>query len=407
LTKAVLVKLIGTVGFVLVYTFYYDGGDTTAYFQGAKVITNLYAQNPQVATSILLGDLSPENYSLFNYQTGYPPYYMWRDPHTFSVCRYSVPFVFLSFKTFMGASILLSMLTFIAIWRFYLLLVKLYPHLSKEMAIAVLFIPSVVFWGSGIMKDTYAFGALCLFLVVFYNLFVERRKLVINILLILVTINFMMNVKPYILYTLIPGALTWLSFNRIAAIKNIVLKIMLGPVLLGFGGIAAFFVLSNMSDLFGKFSMDKAIDQAKVQQEDLKRDVYGENSFDIGEIDGSIGGLVSLAPKAINAALFRPYLFEARSAMIFITGVENTLFLLLTLYIFFKGKFFGVFYHIRKDPYLIFAVSFTILFAFMVGISTANFGAMVRYKIPFMPFFLSALLIIRSRLMTNKSNITK
>jgi len=46
---------------------------------------------------------------------------------------------------------------------------------------------------------------------------------------------------------------------------------------------------------------------------------------------------------------------------------------------------------------VVFSLVFSIMFAFMVGLTTANFGALVRYKIPLIPFFLSALFIIISR----------
>jgi hypothetical protein len=37
---------------------------------------------------------------------------------------------------------------------------------------------------------------------------------------------------------------------------------------------------------------------------------------------------------------------------------------------------------------------FSIVFAFAIGISTFNFGSLVRYKIPIYPFFLSMLFVL-------------
>jgi hypothetical protein len=47
-----------------------------------------------------------------------------------------------------------------------------------------------------------------------------------------------------------------------------------------------------------------------------------------------------------------------------------------------------------NKPILLFCFAFAISFAFAVGISTYNFGSLVRYKIPMMPFFISALFIM-------------
>jgi large-conductance mechanosensitive channel len=43
---------------------------------------------------------------------------------------------------------------------------------------------------------------------------------------------------------------------------------------------------------------------------------------------------------------------------------------------------------------VIFSLVFAFSFAFFVGISTANFGALVRYKIPLIPFLMASLFII-------------
>ena len=60
----------------------------------------------------------------------------------------------------------------------------------------------------------------------------------------------------------------------------------------------------------------------------------------------------------------------------------------------FKIGLLRFFRYIFKDPYLIFSLVFTLTLAFGVGLSTANFGALVRYKIPFAPFFASMFFII-------------
>ncbi|MBA3900873.1 MAG: hypothetical protein H0X62_11805 [Bacteroidetes bacterium] len=390
-------KVVGAILFALVYTFYYDGGDTTNYFLGSKAIINLFYNYPADALSILFGNLSPENFSLFDGTTGYPPHYMWKDAHTFSVCRYSVPFVFLSFNSFIGATVLLSAVSFIGIWKLFLLLIKLYPQLQKQFAISLLFVPSVVFWGSGLLKDTYSFGAVCLFVATFYGFFFEKKKLFINGLGLFFAIFFLATIKPYILYSLLPGVMIWLSFKQIKAIQSTFVKVIIGPAFIAIAMGLAFFTLTRMDDSFGKYSMDNAVNQAQVMQEDLKREVYGTNSFDIGTLDGTLINMVSKAPVAINAALFRPYIFEARSAMLFISGLENLVLLAFSLWVLFKVGLFRSISLIKNDPFLIFALSFTLIFAFMVGVSTANFGALVRYKIPFVPFYLSVLIVILNK----------
>jgi hypothetical protein len=47
-----------------------------------------------------------------------------------------------------------------------------------------------------------------------------------------------------------------------------------------------------------------------------------------------------------------------------------------------------------KDNLLIFCIVFALIFSLAVGITSGNFGTLMRYKIPMMPFYYSALAII-------------
>jgi len=49
---------------------------------------------------------------------------------------------------------------------------------------------------------------------------------------------------------------------------------------------------------------------------------------------------------------------------------------------------------INKDPTIQFCLIFSLVFAFAVGISSFNFGALSRYKIPCLPFYALALILI-------------
>jgi hypothetical protein len=81
-----------------------------------------------------------------------------------------------------------------------------------------------------------------------------------------------------------------------------------------------------------------------------------------------------------------------------ISALENTFLILLTLRIFFKAGPINFFSLIFKEPLLIFSFVFAIFFSFSVGLTTANFGALVRYKIPALPFYLCTLFILEKKI---------
>ena len=114
----------------------------------------------------------------------------------------------------------------------------------------------------------------------------------------------------------------------------------------------------------------------------------GDGGYDIGLPDGTWQSMVKLMPAAINVSLFRPYIWEVRNPLMLLSAIESTIILFLAIRVFRKRKWKQK----LKDPFLVFCLGFTLLFAFAVGVSTFNFGTLMRYKIPMMPF-LSLLLL--------------
>jgi hypothetical protein len=143
-----------------------------------------------------------------------------------------------------------------------------------------------------------------------------------------------------------------------------------------------------------KFSIDRALETAAETNYDLKQDYYGGSSFDIGDFDGTVQGMFKLFFPAVNAGLFRPYIWEGRSVVLLLAGLENFFLLAFTLYILYRTKIIGAFKIISQNSLILFCVIFSILFAFMIGLTTSNFGALVRFKIPLLPFLVSSLFMI-------------
>jgi hypothetical protein len=169
---------------------------------------------------------------------------------------------------------------------------------------------------------------------------------------------------------------------------------MFTPTLLFIGITTGFFAVDIMGDYLGKYSMEKVIFTASNAQQDLKQSYYNGNSFDIGNYEPSIPGLLSVAHKAIFAALFRPTFLDVRNVVMGICAIENTFIMIFCLYLLIKLRVYKFFSIITAHPLLMFSLIFALFFAFSVGVSISNFGALVRLKIPCTPFFVSSLVIM-------------
>jgi hypothetical protein len=118
------------------------------------------------------------------------------------------------------------------------------------------------------------------------------------------------------------------------------------------------------------------------------------SSYDLGAFDPSLTGMLTKLPLAVNVSLFRPYIWESRKPMVFLNSIEAFLFLFFTIKVIYTIGLRKAWKTIQKNPNIQFFLIFTIIFAFAVGISSYNFGALSRYRIPCLPFFSMALMLI-------------
>lgn len=387
-------KLMGGLAVCFIYVFYYGGGDTLNYFHSSYVLLNLAGKSMYHFLGLLIDIRSHEAYSFFDNTTNYPLY--WSDDNAFSVVRFAVPFVFLGAKLLIPSTLLLSWATYYGIWKLYLVFVEQFPNQRRELAYAILFVPSVIFWGSGILKDSFSLSASCLMIYGMYRL-LKNRWSVKYYFLLAFSSYLIISIKPYIFLSIISGLVIWISFEWLYNVKRRLVRIFLYPIVFFTVWLSSGYIISVFGEQVGGYysSIDDMLNRAVVIQQDLTREYYGENSFNIGSFDASISSLLSKSGPALTAGLFRPFIWEAKNPLMLLSGVENLFLLLLTIYVVVRtGPVFFMKRIIEKPFLIIFSFVFSLVFAFIIGLITANFGALVRYKIPLIPFYLSGLLIV-------------
>jgi hypothetical protein len=392
-TSGLIVRIIGAITLGLIYFFYYGGGDTTNYHQSATAYANLFFKDQGDFWIAWLGDVKG-HYFAFDESTGWP-IYSGRDSHAYFVVRLLIPIVSLGFHSYFASAILVAWITYGGMWKLYQTFLLEFPELKKEFAIACLYIPSCVFWGSGLMKDSFTLSAVGWFTYAFYHFFIKKQRKLSYAVYILIATFIILAIKPYIFFALLPGSILWLSNNMVKKINHGFVRIIATPVILSMGGIAGYLALDNMGDNLGQYKIDQVLDKAVVTQKDMKADYYGGKTYDIGEFDASIGGIMSKAPIAIFSGIFRPAIWDVRNPVMFISSLENTYLLILTIFLLVRLKFLGFFSLIRKNPMLLFCMLFSLFFAFSVGLTVANFGSLVRLRIPELPFYVAGIFMLR------------
>lgn len=411
--KSLFFKIAGGLGVCLIYRFYYGWGDTTDYYYGAVDLAKQLYVNPNFFFKVIFGNNNYENLFLFSDVHSWE--HIWRDPNSYSVVRFTSILAFLGFNFYLPMTMLLSSISFIGIWRLFTIFFREFNFVGKAMAFSFLFIPSVVFWGSGLLKDTYTFSATCWMIYSYYKVFIDRNKIVPNVVAIIIMSYILISIRPFMLYIALVSIILMLTHYYLTNVKSgFIRAISLILILVVFwgGGITALLYVGQ--NVGGGYNIDNLLEKAAITQQDLSREYYGENSFNIGTFEPTIPGILSKAPDAINAGLFYPYIWKANNPVMLIAGLENLLILLLTIYVLiliivaiFK---IGLRYMLKTlfdHPLIIFSLSYAIPFAFMVGLTTANYGALVRYKIPLIPFYMASMFIIIYKFNRTMNNSNK
>ena len=388
-----IAKLVGGIGLALVYTIYYPGGDTLQYYWDSLAFQKLIFVDFKSFWYVLTSKADISNYYYFSDETGYPAYC--RDPKSWFVVKISLFIVGFSMQSYLITTILCSAFSFIGIWKLFRVFAQEFPAIQKEMAISFLFVPSVFFWGSGLLKDTFTLAALGFFISGAYNTLFKNKKVFGGLFSMLLSGFVIVSIKPYILVGLVPSLILWIIFKYLQKIEVATLRSISFPLLLVLGVAFGYAFLQIMGDSLQEYKLDSFLDKAAVNQKDLKSDYHKGNSFDIGEFDPSVQGILNKFFIATFSAIYRPMIFEVNNAVMFLASIENLLILILTIRVLWYIRLFRFFKYLKSHHLLMFAFSFAILFAFFIGLSTSNFGALVRYKIPCMPFYISSLYIIR------------
>jgi hypothetical protein len=303
----------------------------------------------------------------------------------------------LGLGTYLGTSFAITFMSFLGCWGIYRVFYNLYPHLHRTLAFPILFLPSLCFWGTGIMKDSIVLTGLGLFINGTYYLFIsEQKKVVRSIFFILFGTFLMQSIKVYVFASIAPASILWIFFMYKNKIRNHLARKLASPLFFLLGGGIGLFALQKLGESYSQFTFEGFLEEANKVQWWLKvsteRD--GGSGYDLGEIDPSLSGLIRVFPKAVIVTLFRPFIWETKKLILIPSVLEAFVTLGFTIYVVLKVGIFKLIKISIANPVILFCLTFSIIFAFCVGFTAFNFGALARYKIPCLPFFITALIIM-------------
>ena len=362
--SGLLLKLAA--GLVLGWIFFneYKSGDTISYYNKASALSSL--------------PLKEYFGSLLKAST----YEVTNQPRVLFFNKFLSFFLLITGGSYWISSLYLSLISFLCTCRFVEIVIKFFPALKKWIFISFFFVPTIVFWSSGIIKDSLAFGALLYLIAITLLLYFDKRPLISDLLISLISIFILWRVRHYLLigFILFIGFLLFIKWVKSANRK----KRLIGGFFLVVSLILTQFVhpFLNLRALPNTFyTNNKAIIERTSEA----------NRLDLAMQSSDWSSIIEVFPKALKVGLLRPSLFDKVPFWGIFHQVENgimAIMMILSILIFLKQK--------PKVNRPIFIASFTIIFMMvaLLAISTPNFGTLVRYKNPFFCFlfFLTGIL---------------
>tara|TARA_B110000046_G_scaffold186024_1_gene231525 strand:- start:31528 stop:32871 length:1344 start_codon:yes stop_codon:yes gene_type:complete len=390
----VLSKIFFSIIFVLIHSYYYKGGDTFLYFSGGKFFFDQFIANPSNSLNLLFSSFESIQNIAVTDSSGI--LYALRSNDVYFMSKIIGILNLFTAGNFLASSIVFTLITAIGIWQMYKTFCELYPPIYTYLAIGMLFYPSLGIWSSGILKDPLTFAAVGFLFRGAFNI-LKFRNIIPSIIAISISIGTCFILKPYILYTFIPILLFWVQGSFIWKTKSAFLRFLITPIVLTAFIAGGYLVITQISSAAGKYSLENVQSVAEGFQSwhTYLAETRDQSGYSLGEVEFTALGVLRKSPEALFVTYFRPFIIgDVRNVATLFEALQSLILLLLSIFVFFKVGILNSLKLIIMNRDIRAFMLFAGIFGVTVGLTSYNFGALSRYKIPSVPFFIASLAII-------------
>ena len=361
---ALAVKVSAGIALGIIYSTYYPVSDTFTFFR-------LAADKADLART----DFSSYLNFIFSTSEGY----FLGEHRTIFYTKITSVFALITGNNYWLTAVYYSLLSFFSAWYLTKTITRVFPEYKIAACIAFLFFPSVVFWTSGIVKESLAMTALFFLTAVFLKVWAKEKISIISILFAIVSVWTIFNLKYYYLAVFIPVTVSALLVRWLCAVLKIEAaykQLMLWICLLVVGFILITFLHPN-------FSPGKVLIVIAANNKIFMDACTPDDVIHFYNLQPTWSSMLINSPWALISGLFRPFVWEANTIFKFITGLENLVLLILAVTSLRSLKEAVL----SRHRLLIFsAILYCSILSIFLALSTPNFGTLARYGVGFLPF---------------------
>jgi len=390
--KGFLIKVFGSVFFSLIFVYYYGFGDSFEYFKGAVLMGDALLNSPSDYFDLLLSDSTYNHVSHLRQYTSNIRYSA--SSEEWLMIKLVSPLSILGFRSYLVVNLLMSVIAFFGGWKLFQVFSEILPKKRKYAFYATFLFPSIIFWGSGLMKDTFTLTGINYLIYVLYFTVVKGQFKIVYWFGLLFWFMITFSLKSYIIIAFFPTIILTVFYKYRASIKSQFFRMISTPLILLLFSFIGFISIKGLSENSSKYDANQL--ENKVKGFHSWHTSLGGSSYSLGNVDYTVVGAFKKIPAALNVTFFRPYIWEAKSVVVLLGAVESLILLILFFYVLYKTKL-NPFKIIKSTILLKSLLAFVIIFGFAVGFTSYNFGALGRYKIPILSLFLFILFFIISK----------
>lgn len=296
-----------------------------------------------------------------------------------TIIRLNAALMFLSFRTYFVHILFMCFMSFVG-WS--LLFNGVFSNLQNKanalLALPALFLPSVLFWTSGVMKEPVLILGLGIFVYGLVSSPAIRAVVLVALGSILILAS-----KFYVLACAIPAVTAYLLSKHFNSnVTSAVYMAVYGILLL-----TAF----NIQWVVPQFNPVKML--ANKQMHAVKEAIYfnAGSRIEIPVVTESPLSVITATPNGIWNSLARPYIWEAKNPMMLLSAAEVIVVWAIIIACLSQLQL-NLVKHQANNMLLL--LLFALTYMALIGISTPVLGNLVRYKAPLLPLVLFAFVLV-------------
>jgi hypothetical protein len=385
------VKLLAGIAVGVVYFYYYNGkGDTVIYWRDGVLLADKIISRPMDGLGFFWDEnVNPEFIDgLFNLR-----------PRSLFFVKISGLLAILSWNSYWVMALQISFVSFLGAWYLFNKVILFFPSSRCAAAASFLFYPSVVFWSSGLIKESLGMATL-FFLAGIFLLIINNHKIrVWEWVVTILSLWIGWNLKYYWMGVFIPIVITTIVIMKLRQKNAMVARFDLAVW-------ASLFLIILLigTNLHPNFYLSRFLDVIVQNNNEFMMLTDPGNAVLYQDLNPSLTSILMNAPQALVAGFFRPFIWDESNFLSIVAGIENFVFLIM------MGLSLPSLFRFLRSPDRLLAmatITYSIILAIFLALSTPNLGTLSRYKIGFLPFLVFLILNcnpIINRLAQRKNN---